>query len=119
MQVKAIYENGAINFAQPLRFKRSKFEVVVNIPEEELESGEIKAPALRAADNTTDASLEAQSSLGTLRAQIPNDPWLQRMKAIEFACYLCRTTKSRFAAKLLDRSVCSQIEIAWRNTQPA
>jgi hypothetical protein len=34
-----------INFAQPLRFKHSKFEVVVSIPEEELESGEIKVPA--------------------------------------------------------------------------
>jgi hypothetical protein len=38
MQVKAIYEDGAINFAQPLRFKHSKFEVVVSIPEEELEA---------------------------------------------------------------------------------
>lgn len=37
MQVKAIYEDGAINFAQPLRFKHRKFEVVVNIPEAELE----------------------------------------------------------------------------------
>lgn len=37
MQVKAIYDNGAINFAQSLRFKHSKFEVVVNIPEAELD----------------------------------------------------------------------------------
>lgn len=37
MQVKAIYEDGAINFAQPLRFKHRRFEVVVNIPEAELD----------------------------------------------------------------------------------
>ena len=42
MQVKAIYEDGAINFAQPLRFKHRKFEVIVSIPEEELESDDIK-----------------------------------------------------------------------------
>lgn len=35
MQVKAIYEDGIISFTQPLRFKHSKFEVVVNIPQEE------------------------------------------------------------------------------------
>lgn len=83
MQVKAIYEDGAINFAQPLQFKHRKFEVIVSIPEDELESGEIIAPASRAADNATDASLETQSSLDALLAQTPNDPWLQRMKAIE------------------------------------
>ena len=38
MQIKAIYEDGAINFAQPLRFKHRKFEVIVSIPEEELEA---------------------------------------------------------------------------------
>lgn len=47
MQVKAIYEDGAINFAQPLRFKHRKFEVIVSIPEEELESDEIKVPAIQ------------------------------------------------------------------------
>lgn len=37
MQVKAIYEDGVINFTQPLRFKHSRFEVIVNIPEVELD----------------------------------------------------------------------------------
>lgn len=37
MQVKAIYDDGVINFTQPLRFKHNKFEVLVNIPEVELE----------------------------------------------------------------------------------
>lgn len=83
MQVKAIYEGGAINFAQPLRFKHRRFEVVVSIPEDEVEAGEIKYPASRAEGNTTDVSLEMQSSLDTLLAQTPNDPWLQRMKAME------------------------------------
>jgi hypothetical protein len=55
MQIKATYENGAINFAQPLRFKHRKFEVVVSIPEEELESGESKAPTPQAVNNKADA----------------------------------------------------------------
>lgn len=37
MQVKAIYEDGAINITSPLRFKHRKFEVVVNIPEAEID----------------------------------------------------------------------------------
>lgn len=79
MQVKAIYENGAINFARPLRFKHHKFEVVVSIPEEELEYGESKALASQAFDPSS-ANL---SALDILLAQTPNDPWLQRMKEIE------------------------------------
>ncbi len=66
MQVNATYENGAINFAQTLRFKHRKFEVIVNIPEDEVESDS-----------------QAQPSLDTLLAQTPDGPWLQRMKAIE------------------------------------
>ena len=66
MQVKATYQDGAIHLAQALRFKRRKFEVVVSIPEEAL-----------------DTSLAPQSALDTLLAQTPDDAWLQRMKAIE------------------------------------
>jgi hypothetical protein len=53
MQVKAIYEDGAINFAQPLRFKHRKFEVVVSIPEEELEANGESAMASTASLSTT------------------------------------------------------------------
>ena len=53
MQVKAIYENGSINFAQPLRFKHSKFEVVVNIPEEELEAAGENVMASTLSHSTT------------------------------------------------------------------
>jgi len=66
MQVNAIYDNGVINFSQSLRFKHRKFEVIVNIPEEELES-----------------DVQPQSALDTLLEKTPSDPWLQRMKAIE------------------------------------
>ena len=37
MQVNAIYEDGAIKFSQTLRFKHRKFEVIVNIPESEID----------------------------------------------------------------------------------
>lgn len=66
MQVAATYEGGFIKFAQPMHFVRQKFQVTVNIPEDEL------APAAQPA-----------SSLDALLAQTPDDPWLQRMKAIE------------------------------------
>jgi hypothetical protein len=41
MQINAIYEDGAINFITPMRFKHRKFEVVVNIPEIEIEIEEM------------------------------------------------------------------------------
>lgn len=66
MQVAATYEDGAISFAQPLRFARRKFQVMVSIPEDELEP-----------------NAQPISSLDALLAQTPGDPWLQRMKAIE------------------------------------
>jgi len=53
MQGKALYEDGAINFAQPLRFKHRKFEVVVNIPEEELEAEGENAMASTSSLSTT------------------------------------------------------------------
>lgn len=36
MQINAIYEDGAISFTTPLRFKHRKFAVVVDIPEAEI-----------------------------------------------------------------------------------
>ena len=62
MQVTAIYDNGAIRFMQPVQFKHSKFEVVMNIPDEAIAT----KPTLGAID--------------TLLAQNPDDPWLQLMK---------------------------------------
>jgi len=66
MQVAATYEAGTIKFAQPMQFVRQKFQVIVSIPASEL------APATQPA-----------SSLDALLTQTPDDPWLQRMKAIE------------------------------------
>lgn len=99
MQVKAIYEDGAVNFIQPLRFKHRKFEVVVNIPEEEMEH-----PASQLIDNTIDARQEPQSSLDILLAKTPSDPWLQRMKAIELhVLSLPDDQLPELTAKQLDR----------------
>ena len=66
MQVVATYESGAIKFAQPIQFVRQNFQVTIDIPEAEL--APLKQPP---------------SSLDALLAQTPDDPWLQRMKAIE------------------------------------
>lgn len=104
MQVKAIYEDGVINFTQPLQFKHRKFEVVVSIPEQELESGESKALALQAVDNTNDANPKNQSALDVLLAQTPNDSWLQHMKAMELRILSMPDDQiSSLTAKQLDR----------------
>ena len=66
MQVTAIYDGGTLHFSQSLHFKHQKFEVLVNIPEDEV---------------VTD--MPNQSALDALLAQTPDDAWLQRMKAIE------------------------------------
>jgi hypothetical protein len=66
VKVVATYESGTIKFAQPLKFVRQNFQVTIDIPEAEL------APAT-----------QPPSSLDVLLAQTPDDPWLQRMKAIE------------------------------------
>ena len=62
MQVKAMYENGAVHFVQPVQFKRRRFEVVMNIPDEEIETRSIPCP------------------LDVMLAQNPGDAWLHQMK---------------------------------------
>lgn len=62
MQVKAIYEDGAINFAQPLRFKHRKFEVVVNIPEAELDNLPV-SPSVSTRDRIKDDSKHDSADL--------------------------------------------------------
>ena len=63
MQVKAIYEDGVINFAQPLRFKHSKFEVVVNIPEAEFDDLPLSPPVYTSERFKDDSNLDAASSI--------------------------------------------------------
>ncbi len=63
MQVKAIYEDGAINFTQPIRFKHSKFEVVVNIPEAEFEDLSLSPPVHTSERVKDDNSLNAADSI--------------------------------------------------------
>ena len=75
MHVKAVYEHGVINLGQQIRFKREKFDVVVYIPDDELDVDR----------HEVSKQQNALSALDVLLEQTPNDPWLQRMKAIELA----------------------------------
>jgi len=64
MRLEAIYDNGTLEMPTRLRFHHNRFKVLVEVPDEEIMS-------------------EKPSSLDDLLSQNPNDPWLQRMKAIE------------------------------------
>lgn len=63
MQIDAIYDNGRLKFARPVRFARNRFRVRVEIPEQE-----IIEPNERA--------VEAELS-------VFGDEWLTRLEAIK------------------------------------
>ena len=70
MQVKAMYENGTVHFLQPVRLKHRKFEILINIPDEEIETRSIPNP------------------LDVMLAETPADAWLQQMKSTLTAAQL-------------------------------
>ena len=77
MQVKAIYEDGVLNFTQPLRFKRRKFEVLVSIPEDELDTaeGDLMASAateVKATDTYVPIGERLDDILGLYRGKLGN-----------------------------------------------
>lgn len=43
MQVHAIYDQGQLQFEQPLRLKHQRFRLVVTVPDEEIESQAVPA----------------------------------------------------------------------------
>lgn len=87
MQVKAMYENGLIRFAKPVQFKHRKFEVIMNIPDEEMDAQPVS------------------NALDILIAQSPADPWLQQMKVILTDLQLTPDHEiTELSQKQLDRS---------------
>jgi len=69
MQVHAIYEDGAINLTTPLRFKHRKFEVIVNIPEVEI-------------DEPTQSSKAAPEAVSESLENTPGKSFLAKIKQI-------------------------------------
>lgn len=59
MQIKAIFEDGIISIAQPLRFKHSKFEVIVHIPEAEVDDS---TPLISLSTSSGDVRVGGNSS---------------------------------------------------------
>jgi predicted DNA-binding antitoxin AbrB/MazE fold protein len=77
MQVKAIYEDGVLNFSEPLRFKRRKFEVLVSIPEDELDmaEGDLMFSAeteIKAGDTYVPIGGRLDGILGSYRGKLGN-----------------------------------------------
>ncbi len=69
-----------INFAQTLRFKRRKFEVIVNIPESELDLTATPS-AFSSSGAINDNSLDSANLILTKIEQILGPYYLQRPKA--------------------------------------
>ena len=77
MQVKAVYEDGVLNFSQPLQFKHRKFEVLVNIPEDELDMADVDlmasaATEVKAADTYVPIGKRLDDILGSCRGKLGN-----------------------------------------------
>ena len=89
MQVEAIYNQGRIEFVQPLRLKHERFRLLVNVPDEEV------VPESASFQLTAQASAQAQAMLdkfaAILNAPVPTDDALpelgseyeDRLKAID------------------------------------
>ena len=69
MQVHGIYEDGAINLTTPLRFKHRKFEVIVNIPEVEI-------------DEPTQSSKAALEAVNESLEKTPGESLIAKIKQI-------------------------------------
>jgi predicted DNA-binding antitoxin AbrB/MazE fold protein len=77
MQVKAIYEDGVLNFSEPLRFKHRKFEVLVSIPEDELDTagGELMGSVtteVKSVDTYVPIGERLDGILGSYRGKLGN-----------------------------------------------
>ena len=100
MQVDAIYSHGRIEFVQPLRLKHDHIRLVVNVPDEEVETSQnpfgLTAEVLQNAaemqrriDAVRKAPLPADSELPDITAK-----QLERQKAYELRAQM-RTEQGR------------------------
>lgn len=79
MQVEAIYNQGRLEFVQPLRLKHERFRLLVNVPDDEV------VPESASFQLTAQASAQAQAMLNKyaaiLNAPVPIDDTLPELSA--------------------------------------
>lgn len=62
MQIEAIYNQGKLEFSQPIRFRHDYFTVMVEVPEQEIVNPEPNAPALPPYHLPSDVIAEAEKA---------------------------------------------------------
>lgn len=77
MQIEVLYKQGRVEFLEPLQLKHDQFRMIIELPDEE-----VVQPQAMTAPVLSDETI-APSVLDLLLDETPDDPWLQRMKAIE------------------------------------
>ena len=95
MQVEAIYDQGRLEFAHPLKLKHQRIRLIVDIADDEIVDPsnpygldpEILAVAAQARSRL-DAIRLVPDSFETLISQNPADAWLQQMKSTLIAVQL-------------------------------
>ena len=71
MEVEAIYENGKLEFVQPLRLKHARVRLLVNVPDHEVD--EVQASDLSHLNLPADVVERAKATLARMEA-IKNAP---------------------------------------------
>ena len=79
MQVEAIYNQGRIEFVQPLRLKHERFRLLVNVPDDELEAESAPLQLTAQASAQAQAMLDKYSAI--LNAPVPNEDELPELSA--------------------------------------
>jgi len=79
MQVEAIYSQGRIEFMQPLRLKHDPVRVLVNVPDDEIDSQTLQYDLPAETSSQVQAMLEHYESI--LNAPLPPDSELPELGA--------------------------------------
>lgn len=72
MQVHAIYDQGQLQFEQPLRLKHQRFRLVVNVPDEEIDSA--SDDEMKTLSSTTGTRQTLDGILGSWKRQLQDSP---------------------------------------------
>ena len=77
MHREVIYRRGRVEFLDPIQLKHDQFRMIVELPDEEVVQPQAMPEPVPLGETL------APSMLDLLLNEAPDDPWLQRMKAIE------------------------------------
>lgn len=77
MRIEAQYQQGWVEFLEPVRLKHDRFRMIIELPDEEIIAPESIMDPIRSDPPMTPTALDR------LLQEDPDDPWLKCMKAIE------------------------------------